>query len=263
MPDNFKKIRSYPDLSSRIQALSRRSPKIKLRRLGEVETEKEHYPFWVLETPDGPDKKQVCLSGGMHGDEPAGVESVMAFMHRLPEYATLLARIHFTFFPCVNPFGYEYDRRENSLKLDLNRQFNQTQPPVEIQLVKRVFSEKAFDFAYECHEDVDSSGYYLYELSRNEQTIGDEIIKRLSETFPINLSEFIEEMPVEKGLIRASLSSRDFWARIKRRGGWPQTVYFAHQGVPLCITAETPTRMDMEDRVAMHCLAFETALGLI
>ncbi len=265
MTDRFEKIRSYDRFSERLLAAAKPVAGLTVRSLGEIASQGGGYPFWMVESPSGAGKKRVCLSSGIHGDEPAGVEAVLLWMDALAGRKDLLERFHFTLFPCINPFGYVYDTRENGSKVDLNRAFDKTSPPSEIRLLKEAIAGRRFDFSYECHEDVDSPGYYLYEISRKgRKIIGTEIIDRIRSICPINTAEVIEEMPARSGVIHTSFLSSDlFWERINRRGGWPQTLYLSENGSDICITAETPTQLALSRRIEAHLMAFDTALSFI
>lgn len=63
-------------------------------------------------------RPEQLLTGGVHGDEPAGVEAVLAQL----EPPEALARQGFGFFiPCLNPLGYVENTRENVYGVDINR----------------------------------------------------------------------------------------------------------------------------------------------
>ncbi|MFQ5597761.1 MAG: M14 family metallocarboxypeptidase [Nitrospiria bacterium] len=265
MKERAKKHRSYMRFSQRLVDLARQAGTLELRSFGEIAHRGKIHPLWVVESPSGRGKKTVCLSAGIHGDEPAGVEAVLQWMAELGKDKALLEGFQFTLFPCINPVGYEHDMRQNGSRIDLNREFDKDAPQSEIRLLKAAVAGRRFDFSYECHEDVDAPGYYLYEMSRNgRKGIGREIIRDVQSICPIHTAEIIEEMPARMGYIHASdMLPAVFWERIKRRGGWPQTVYFSENGTGICITAETPTRLEMARRVRAHLAAIETALNLI
>jgi len=265
MTQPAKKIRRFSDLSDRLLKAIEALAGMKMRALGEIAYFGEAYPFWCAESDGGFGKKQICLSGGIHGDEPAGVEAVQQWLAALAKKQDLLDRFQFTVFPCINPFGYEYNTRENGAQVDLNREFDKKSPQSEVRFLKEAIAGRRFDFAYECHEDLDSQGYYLYEMARNgRKPIGAAIIERIEKICPINKADAIEEMPARGGVISTPTQmDADFLARLEQRGGWPQTLYLSAQGSDLCITAETPTRLAMQQRVDAHLLAFETALNLI
>ena len=54
-------------------------------------------------------RREILMTGGVHGDEPAGVEAVLSFLEGpVEDYLD-----EFTVVPCVNPSGLELGRRAN------------------------------------------------------------------------------------------------------------------------------------------------------
>jgi predicted deacylase len=98
--------------------------------------------------------------------------------------------LEITILPCVNPYGFENNTRENYNKKDLNRFFKEPSPPIEIQLVKSVIKPSHFDLTLELHEDIDSHGYYLFQKSNmpNGLEYGTQIINSVKKIIPINFS---------------------------------------------------------------------------
>jgi hypothetical protein len=229
--------------------------------LGTVRADPERYPFWMLSTPDGPGKKKVCLSGGIHGDEPAGVETILAVIEMIRNKPELLDRLHFIIFPCINPFGYEHHTRQNRSRIDLNRQYVQKRPPAEIRFVKKVVDGKVFDLDIEFHEDIDTPGFYMYEVFRDPaRAVGRKIIRRVAKKYPINLQTEIEGAPAENGLISPDVSSGFFKRRFARKRQWPQALYFYMNGAAHVVTSETPVHLEIHERVEIHLIVLKTAL---
>ena len=50
--------------------------------------------------------RRVLISGGIHGDEPAGVEAICAFLEN-KLYKKFLKAWEFILLPCINPSGFE------------------------------------------------------------------------------------------------------------------------------------------------------------
>ena len=154
--------RPYLELLRRLERLSQ-SPYFKLRELGKTILDGVEYPL-IMAGWQGPYRaeRSVCLSAGMHGDEPAGVEALMRFIERHLEDEHLLRRFRFTVFPCDNPSGHDLGTRENAQGIDLNREWKKPRPPAEVALVRRALRGRKFHLSVELHEDVDSQGFYLY-----------------------------------------------------------------------------------------------------
>lgn len=70
-------------------------------------------------------KKDVLISGIVHGDEPAGGLAVLQFLDHLAY--KYLDRFNFFCYPCVNPSGFETNMRVNMDYVNLNRHFEE--PP--------------------------------------------------------------------------------------------------------------------------------------
>ena len=77
--------------------------------------------------------KNILITGGIHGDEPAGPASVLRFLGR--DNTHLLQCFKFLILPCINPYGYVHDTRENKWGVDLNRSFEET-GIAEVDIVK-------------------------------------------------------------------------------------------------------------------------------
>ena len=196
----------------------------------------------------------MLISGGIHGDEPSGVEAICSFIEN-EKYKPFANEWEITFLPCVNPYGYEYDSRENHECKDLNRLFKDKLPPLEVQLVKSIFKPYYFDVTIELHEDIDSQGYYLYYKSMlsSEREIGINILKSVEKIIPINSNKKIDNMPAENGII-------DRIKDINKMEWWPMAGYSLHMKSNHCLTLETPTRLPMITRVNAHLAALECVL---
>ncbi len=70
----------------------------------------------------GGGKKTVLIIGGIHGDEPASVLSVIKLAEHLGKNPQLIKN-RAVIIPCLNPDGLRLGRRTNSRKVDINRNF--------------------------------------------------------------------------------------------------------------------------------------------
>lgn len=142
----------------------------------------------------GSGDKRVFISGGVHGNEPGGALATLSCMSRFllmdyllkPEHAdkrkqcqyfvdsnALEFQLHVC--PCVNPWGYECNTRENANGVDINRDFEKFEAE-ESRLVADYLYGHEFIFAMDMHEgspneiwkDFDPAknpdGTWLYEL---------------------------------------------------------------------------------------------------
>ncbi len=85
----------------------------------------------------------IYISAGIHGDESAATEGLLAWAERNPE---LLEKLNFLLFPCLNPWGLISNSRYDSEGRDLNRSYHSSKVP-QIALQMALFSDNAFDLA--------------------------------------------------------------------------------------------------------------------
>lgn len=260
-----EKVRDYREVIQAVDRARREIPRLRATELGAVQTEKAQYPFYHLSlrgTKTGnPNPRPVYIGGGIHGDEPGGVWAVLEFLKRYPSLPELYQRFEFTILPCTNPFGFEHNTRENASGIDLNRQFKNPSPPPEVGYVKHAVGDRPFLVAMEFHEDVDTEGFYLYELTQDgDPSWGREIIDRVGAKYPINRNDEIEGLPAGGGLIHRENSDDMFRTLLSERPDWPQAFYHFANGSRRCYTTETPVHLTREDRAEIHLTVLDEAL---
>jgi murein peptide amidase A len=245
------KRRSYLDFIYRLKKILKDDAK--LLTIGYIENLNKKYPFQKIII--GKNKpKRILISAGIHGNEPAGVESIYSFLES-GSYRKYLNDWEITILPCINPYGFENNTRENHENKDLNRLFKDQFPPLEIILTKSIFKPSYFNVTIELHEDSDSYGYYLFQKSNlsDNYKLGLEIIKEIKDVIPINLDQTIDKMSSEKGIIKIKDIGEMDW--------WPMAGYSLAMKSGQCLTLESPTKLAMRDRVRAHLTAIDKTLS--
>jgi len=226
----------------------------KISTLGYIEYLNKKYPFQRIIIGNHKSKR-VLISAGIHGDEPSGIETILFFL-KSGQYKAHLDKWEITILPCINPYGFENNTRENHDDKDLNRLFKDRFPPLEVQLVKSSIKSSYFDLSIELHEDSDSKGYYLFQKSNkpNGLKVGMKVIEAVKKVIPINLDHTIDNMPSENGVIHKIKN-------IEEMEWWPMASYSLAMKTGHCLTFETPTNMPMSVRVKAHLQAIDQALN--
>lgn len=110
--------------------------------------------IWGVRSPAGVGKLKVLYFGGLHGNEPAGTEGLLAFLQHVTEKGKLhdyLEAIELLVIPMVNPDGYDKQMRNAANGLDLNR--DQTKlVNKEVILLKKTFALFSPDVVVDFHE---------------------------------------------------------------------------------------------------------------
>jgi len=191
-------------------------------------------------------KKEVLMTGGVHGDEPAGIEAVLSFLEGPVE--AYLDTYFFSVIPCVNPSGLDIGNRENKEGQDINRAMSDDKV-TESVLIRQWVAGKRFDIFFDHHEDYEATGFYMYEAQRDDALRGDRIVQAIKTIGPIDGQDNTDEgldLPISEGLFGVNPK----W----RSQGWSAYAYYENSDhVVLC---ETPsTAWPLEQRVKAHRIA--------
>ena len=181
----------------------------------------------------------MYLSAGIHGDEPAGSEGLIAWAEAHGKH---LRELPLLILPCLNPWGLTQNTRSNEQGNDLNRSFHRRLPV--IAAVKRLVGRRRFAAAVHLHEDFDGEGLYLYELARGAGW-GEALLDAARATLLIDPRRRIDRWQAKHGLIRRRIARATF-----ERLGLPEALWLFYEHTDRAFTIETPSEIDLERRVA-------------
>ena len=197
------------------------------------------------------DRLTVLMTGGVHGDEPAGVEAVLRFIEGPVEM--YLDRFFFIVIPCVNPSGYERGTRANASGRDINRAMSDDRV-VESVILRRFIAGRHFDLFFDHHEDYEATGFYIYEGQREDQLLGERMIEAIKLIGPVDGDENTDaglDLPISEGLYGINPKWKD--------QGWSAYAYY--QSADHVVLCETPsTAWPLDQRVDAHLTAVRIAL---
>jgi protein MpaA len=244
-----KRIRDYREVVRRLTSAAKAG--WRLKEAGRI----WGYPWFSVERVVSEAAPTVLLSGGMHGEEPGGVEGVLCW---LEGRECVRWHANWLVFPCINPYGWERNQRTNAQRRDINRQFHARTDTPESELIKRAVRGRRFRFSIEFHEDVDASGYYLYELRREPPFVGERILRAVSKVIRINHEAVIDgNRTTGRGLIRRDANGN--LMRTRRR--WPMAFHLYLHCTDHILGSETPVRSPLAQRAAAHRTALKVALA--
>lgn len=233
---------SFDELAAQIRALPGAR---ELARIGA-------YPVFAVEQGADPQRPTILILGGTHGDEPASPAAVLEFCRR--GAGPWLAAFNFLALPCLNPQGYALGTRNNGQDVDINWAYKRDDVP-EIQVVRALLAGRRFPLVVDFHEDWESPGFYLYELSRGRQPVGPQIMDRVAAICPLNTHPVIEGQRAHGGVIVPATEKHE-----ELRGEGIPVVIFDHHTDHLLVT-ETPTALPLEQRVQAQLAALEVAVA--
>jgi protein MpaA len=183
--------------------------------------------------------QRLYISAGIHGDEPAGPLAALRLLrenHWPPNAEIFLL-------PCLNPPGFQSNRRENTRGLDLNRDYLNPRSAEIGAHIAWLERQPDFDLCLCLHEDWESHGFYVYELNPdNKPSSAEKMIRRVAPVCPVDPSEIIEGRPAKGGIIRPSL---DPLTRLQ----WPESFWLLTHKTRHSCTLEAPSDFALQTRV--------------
>lgn len=205
----------------------------------------------LLSTVEGPvlaltkrtsgSKPRIYLSAGIHGDEPAPLQTLLTLL----KTGFFDHRAHWFICPVLNPVGLQRGVREDADQRDLNRDYLDRRS-VEVQAHTTWLNHQPlFDLSLCLHEDWESQGFYLYELNRRSRPgIAAQLIDAVKEIIPIETATIIDDRKIdEPGIIRPVNDPL-------LRDNWPEAIYLAQHHTTLSYTLETPSGFPLAQRIA-------------
>lgn len=235
----------------RVRTLGRRA-RFEVQPVGMV----DGLPLLVLrrkaQTSDGEALPQptanLYLSAGVHGDEPAGPLALL----RLLQQRWFSPDIEWTLFPLLNPTGMALGKRENSRGEDLNRDYFQSSSK-EVQAHHQWLQDHCdpqhYDLSLLLHEDWESTGFYMYELSRIPgRSIAEPMLQAAQQWMPVDVSETIDGYRASQGRI-APLESDEFSLDDDSNLPGAEAVYLSKYYSQLNYTLETPSTLPIATRI--------------
>ena len=245
--DSSHRAHDYPYLIERWRKVAARTGLV-MRSYGSG----PEFKLYSVRTKNLPREGAIYISAGIHGDEPAGPESLITWAE---QNTRLLRRRPFFLLPCLNPWGLLNNIRLDSQGRDLNRCFQRDDVP-ELAALKKLLHRHRFSLALMLHEDYDGQGVYLYEIEGAAPYWGESMLEAASPYIPIEGRAMIEGREALQGLVRRPLDM-DFFKEI----GLPEAVYFYLHHAQRIFTIETPSEFALSSRIQAHIAAMDEAIA--
>ena len=109
---------------------------------------------YILSSPNAMNAAKVWIQSGLHGNEPAPVQSscrLAEYLLSTDEGKQLLYKVRLALVPIANPDGYDKMERKSGTGLDLNRDMTKMADPVT-RILKQAYFEFRPDVTLDIHE---------------------------------------------------------------------------------------------------------------
>jgi len=258
LPESLPIQRNIFTITNRLNEIAR-SGKLSLKQTGTIKYGQfEAICYALAFSPPGRVRHAVLLTGGVHGDEPAGVEMLLQAAEGIAREPSKYEGYYFDIIPLVNPGGWVFNPRHNRDGIDINGDFA-SYDSQEARLVQYLTQGKAYDLAIDFHEDSQARGFYIYQYAAPESGTGRKVIAAVRKAdYPIEQNISTMMLKTNDGLIDVPLWSLPYM-QITRQLSCP--AYFRLDRNSAAFSVETPEDLAWDDRVKMHRTALNEILG--
>ncbi|WP_342536993.1 M14 family metallocarboxypeptidase [Sporosarcina sp. FSL K6-3508] len=224
-----KWMTTNPDMMRYLQDIVDNNPSASMENAGHS-LEGVELPMLIFTTTSGKDsaefksKPTVWLQGHVHGNEPAGGESMLVMANELANGnlgKEVLDKINVVIYPRINPDGAQYFQRQTALPLDANRDHVKLELP-ETQAVHKGMNQFQPEVVVDAHEyglsdstfkQFGEQGSIKYHdillLSGKNLNIPEQIRKQSDDLFGKNVFQALE---------RTGYSSREYFTNSSKDG---------------------------------------------
>ncbi len=218
------------------------------------------YPIYKIEAGKGRD---VLISGGVHGNEPAGVYAMLDFLeHHMEDY---MDDFRFHAYPCVNPTGFEFHTRKNFDEQNINAAFKlpatTQESAIVIESLQRLNISYLFTMdLHECLPDEKDAPeqFFLWEMCDDKKRrVGKKILKNVRKLgIPIcNWKRIIGDIN-DKGVI----SYPEGFCSQEYADGTSFDAFLRKNYTDHAFTTETHTSWKLEKRIEAQITSLRTVL---
>lgn len=243
--------RDLASLLAPTRKLTRTSKQLFYQPLDEFTLHGESYHlsrFLFVGPPGGGDYLRIGIFAGVHGDEIAGVEGALQFLHVLHREPDLARGYEIFVYPVCNPTGVEDNTRWTRSGKDINREFWKNSRQPEVRLLEDELRGLRFQGIISLHADDTSEGIYGFARgSALTRYVLEPALQSASCALPINTGRIIDNFDAENGIIHRSCYQGILGAPPEAR---PR---------PFEIVFETPQLADHGKQVEAHVLALKAA----
>jgi hypothetical protein len=256
-PEAQPVVRDISSIESRLVTAIASNNRLSMKTIGLAIYGHYYAPIWVVSfTPEKAAKYRVLLSGGIHGNEPAGVEIMVQTVEALAKNPQKYENKAFDIIPIVNPWGWSHDIRFNRDGRDVNRDFSNFKCQ-ESTIIRDFVEGKRYNLIIDNHEDPDAAGFYMYQYGNPDTWLSRKLINTIRNMgYPIEQDVSMVILKTKDGLIDAPRWGI-LYMKLTRQ--LSITNYFRLNNSDSVYTIETPTRLNWEDRIKIH----KTALNML
>jgi len=257
---SYPAVRSLAPIQDRLQAADIASPNVLLTDIGQVSAANFEALFWrVVYRPFQPDLKRVLIIAGVQGNGAAGVEYTLDLVREFATPSASAAALYDAdILPLANPWGWVHAVGPGSKGVDIEWDFANFASH-ESRIIKRFLREKRYDLVLDLREDLDATGFYIWQYGLDSTAASERIVGELrAQGYPIEADIRRLLFKPRHGIIAApmwGLTLMKLFDQLTLCG------YIRQNTSAVVYSVVTPTVLPLKERIAMQRIAVETLIA--
>jgi hypothetical protein len=256
---SYPAVRSLAPIQERLQAADTASPNVLLTDVGQVSTPGFEALFWrVVYRPFQPGLKRVLVIAGVNGYGAAGVEYALGLVRELTAPPGPDALYDADILPLANPWGWVHGVGPGLSGVDIEWDFAEFASH-ESRIIKRFLREKRYDLVIDLREDLEATGFYIWQYGLDSTAASERIVGDLrAKGYPIEADIRRMLLQLRDGIIAApmwGLALMGLADRLTLSG------YIRQNTSTVVYSVVTPTVLPLAERIAMQRIAVETLIS--
>lgn len=216
-----------------------------VKEIGSVSYNNISYPVSkITYNPNSVNKDRYLVICGVHGNEPAPVLAISSFLQTINNNKVNINNPCVDFIYIVNPWGFTFNQRNNSINIDINRDIT-THISQESKILQEAISIKDYNCVFDFHEG-NTSGYYMYYYSKKQSSISSKIINIYKENkVPLENDYTDVILKAKDGVIFVPWYAKEY---MKSKKTVTTTLWTFDNGIDRSFTIETSKNRNIEER---------------
>ena len=255
------KVRDYNEQIAFVFDLSNKFSVIEIGTIDSpIYPEYKMYKIIYGNTENKSSKKYLFISG-VHGHEPATVYAMKIFIQYL-DSIELLDNITIEFIYILNPYGFEHNYLYSSSHINIDRDYIRLKTQEATYFINCIKGQK-YNAVYDFHEDNSRSatGCYMFYYSKKNKNQAIDMLEMLRKNnIPINDDYEFIGLNAEKGALYVPLYAKIIFMHFGKNAG--AGLYFDSIKTEEVFVFETPTQLEIEERIRIHLMLLKYIIGI-
>jgi hypothetical protein len=256
---SYPAVRSLAPIQDRLQAADIASPSVLLTDIGQVSPPGFEALFWrVVYRPFQPGLKRVLVIAGVNGNGAAGVEYTLGLVRELATLPQAGTRYDADILPLANPWGWVHGVGASPNGVDIEWDFANFVSH-ESRIIKRFLREKRYDLVIDLREDLEATGFYIWQYGLDSTAASERIVGDLrAQGYPIEADIRRLLFKPRDGIIAAPMWGLTLMGLVDRL---TLSGYIRQNTSYVVYAVVTPTVLPLAERIAMQRIAVETLIS--